>query len=133
MALTIVFFGVGFFQATPVPVATTAKATATPVVVVDLSEYCNTATSTCYLCSRQLKSTELLERHVKESDLHKARTSFLQSGPDRVLFWHSSDVFFFLRCSTLHYTGFYGLLSFLTPWNSLQSNCWSSSTEELGE
>lgn len=93
MALTIAFFGVGFFQATPVPVVTIAKAAATPATV-DLSEYCNTATSTCYLCSRQLKSAELLERHVKESDLHKARTSFLQSGPDRVSFGIRLTCFF---------------------------------------
>lgn len=81
--LLLSFFGVGFFQAIPIPVATTAKVAATPAAV-DLSEYCNTSTLTCYLCSRQLKSVELLEKHVKGSDLHKARTSFLQSGPDRV-------------------------------------------------
>jgi hypothetical protein len=85
--LLLSFFGVGFFQAKPIPVATTAKAAATPTATptaVDLSEYCNASTSTCFLCSRQLKSVELLERHVRESDLHKARTSFLQSGPNRV-------------------------------------------------
>jgi RNA-binding protein 5/10 len=48
-----------------------------PVVEPDVDanlDYCILESSTCYLCSRQLKSQDQLKRHVKESDLHKARS-----------------------------------------------------------
>ena len=55
------------------PVANPLAPISEPDANLDL-DYCILESFTCYLCSRQLKSQDQLKRHVKESDLHKARS-----------------------------------------------------------
>ncbi|KAG8759514.1 hypothetical protein FRC14_005728 [Serendipita sp. 396] len=64
---------------TPRPAVASVKADLAPSLIADDDpdlEFCILEKFTCYLCARQLKSQEQLKRHVKESDLHKARLWF---------------------------------------------------------
>lgn len=62
-------------------------------------EYADAAGKSCYLCSRQFKTTDQLKRHNKESDLHKARTMSTASE-------FLANIFLFIFLSSLSFIVF---------------------------
>lgn len=62
----------------PTAPATKSAGPATVIPVEKDFEFSDMSAMTCLLCARKFKSQDQLDRHNKESDLHKARAKLLQ-------------------------------------------------------